>query len=720
MSFIHLEFIKENKVEKRDYQDRLSDICLRQNCLIIAPTGLGKTIIAALFIAKSLIEDQNRRFLLIAPTRVLVGQHTATLRDVLSLDLETIAEVTGEDSIEKRIDRWKKQIVVATSEITISDLDKGIFKPEEFYSVIFDEAHHAIGNHPYTLLSSSVHIRKPDIRIIGFTASPPSEKESQEEVLNKLNINHVEVITENSPEVKKYFLGSEMEIIKIKPTPALLKIRQDLLTTIQRIRENLGKKGVLGNVGTMSLKKLIELEKKDLGYEERSQITSLIRLYHCLDIAESYGIEPFIIFCEKIFLKRGKSATNLREDLNFKAAYETAKSMLIVREEHPKVLELKKILKNKSEGDRVIIFSNYKDTIKMLYEKALLWGLNADYLIGKRGEFSQSQKKQLETLNKMNKGEKNILFATRVGEEGLDIIECNLVIFYDSISDAVRFIQRKGRTGRKKKGRVIVLIMEGTKEEVLFWIGKKRIEKGREIIKKSKVVQNTVPLERFINGKNQGVKIIVDTRENMVIKTKLNNLNIYVEEQMLDVGDFVLSEDVCVERKTLKDFASSIIDGRLFPQLIQLKQKYNKPILILEKGPQSDRISQNAFLGALASIITDFNIALIITESTEESAALMYVIAKREQIEKKKSIKVREGEKPVSIKEIQKYILAGMPGVSAILATRLLEKFGTLQNVFNASENELFDVKGIGDVMAKRIKEITTADFNKGQIRYNE
>jgi Fanconi anemia group M protein len=394
--------------------------------------------------------------------------------------------------------------------------------------------------------------------------------------------------------------------------------------------------------------------------------------------------------------------------------------MLIVREEHPKVLELKKILKDKSEGDRVIIFSNYKDTIKMLYEKALLWGLNADYLIGKRGEFSQSQKKQLETLNKMNKGERNILFATRVGEEGLDIIECNLVIFYDSISDAVRFIQIKGISGRKKKGRVIVLVMEGTKEEVLFWIGKKRIEKGREIIKKSEVAQNTVPLERFINGKNQGVKIIVDTRENTVIKTKLNNLNIEVEEQMLDVGDFVLSEDVCVERKTLKDFASSIIDGRLFPQLIQLKQKYNKPILILEKGPQSDRISQNAFLGALASIITDFNIALIITESTEESAALMYVIAKREQIEKKKSIKVREGEKPVSIKEIQKYILAGMPGVSAILATRLLEKFGTLQNVFNAPENELFDVKGIGDVMAKRIKEITTADFNKGQNRSNE
>jgi len=491
------------------------------------------------------------------------------------------------------------------------------------------------------------------------------------------------------------------------------------LTVIQNISENLKNKGILEKVGILSIKKLIELSKKELGIEERSQITSLIRLHHCLDLVESYGIEPFISFCEKIFLKRGRSAARLKEDLNFKAAYETAKSMLVVGEEHPKVLELKKILKNKREGDRVIIFSNYKDTIKMLYDKALSWGLNADYLIGKRGEFNQNQKKQLETLNKMNKGEKNILFATRVGEEGLDIIECNLVIFYDSISDAVRFIQRKGRTGRKKKGRIIVLVAEGTKEEVLFWIGKRRIERGKQIIKKSEEAQNTVPLERFINGKNE-VKVIVDTRESAVIKTKLNNFNLNVEEQMLDIGDYVLSEDVCVERKTLKDFVSSIIDGRLFPQLIQLKQKYNKPILILEKGPQSDRIGQNAFFGALASIITDFNIALIVTESTEESAALLYAIAKREQTEKKKSIKIREGEKPIGTREIQKYILAGMPNVSAILATRLLEKFRTLQNVFNASENELFEVKGIGEVIAKRIKEITTADFNKNLSRSKE
>ena len=713
MSFVQSQFIKKDKVEKRDYQERLSNSCLRQNCLIIAPTGLGKTIIAALFIAKSWIEDQKRRFLLIAPTRVLVGQHANTLRDVLNVDPETISEATGEDSIENRIDRWKKNVVVATSEITLSDLEKGIFKPEDFYSVIFDEAHHAIGNHPYALLGRSIFIRKPEIRVIGFTASPPSDKESQEQVLNKLNIKHVEAVAEDSPEVKKYFLGSKMKIVKIKFTPALLKIRQNLLTTIQNIRENLKKKGVLEKVETSSLRELLEIRRKELSVEEKIQITSLIRLHHCLDVVESHGIEPFIIFCERLFLKRGRSAAQLREDFDFKAAYETAKSMLIVGEEHPKVLELKKILLNIGEEDRVIVFTNYKDATKMLYEKALSWGLNVDYLIGKRGEFSQSQKEQLETLNKMNKGEKRILFATRVGEEGLDIMECNLVIFYDSVSDAVRFIQRKGRTGRKKKGRVIVLVMEGTKEEVLFWIGKRRIEKGKQIMKISEEAQNIIPLEQFIKEKTEGVKIIVDTRENAIIKMELNRLDINIEEQMLDIGDFVLSEDVCVERKTLKDFVASIIDGRLFPQLIQLKQKYSKPILILEKGAQLDRISQNAFFGALASVITDFNIPLIITESTEESAALLYVIAKREQTEKKKSVKVREGEKPVNIKEVQKYILAGIPSVSAVLATRLLEKFGTLQNVFNASEDELLEVKGIGEVIAKRIKEIAIADFNK-------
>ncbi|MGQ9781670.1 MAG: ERCC4 domain-containing protein [Nitrososphaeria archaeon] len=504
-----------------------------------------------------------------------------------------------------------------------------------------------------------------------------------------------------------------MEVVKIKSSPALTKIRKDLLKAIENISQGLIERGRLKNVGVLSFKELLELRKGELNVEERSAITSLIRLYHCLDLVESHGVEPFISFCGKIFSRRGRSAIQLRDEHNLKAAYETARGMTVVGEEHPKVTELKRTLERVGKDDRVIVFTNYKDTTKMLYEKALSWGLDADYLIGKRGEFSQSQKEQLETLNKLNLGLKKILFATRVGEEGLDIVECNLVIFYDSVSDAIRFIQRKGRTGRKKKGRVVVLVMEGSREEILFWIGKRRIEKMKQIISVEKNGENLIPLEHFIEEEKGEIKIVVDKRENMSIKLELGKLDVNIVEQMLDVGDFVLSEDVCVERKTLKDFVDSIIDGRLFSQLIQLKQKYVKPILFLEKGSQTDRITQNAFLGALASVITDFGVPLITTQSPEESALLLYIIAKREQIQRKKSVKIREGEKPVDIKEVQRYILAGIPSVNSILASRLLEKFGTLQNIFNSSEEDLMKVKGIGEVIAKKIREIATMNYNE-------
>jgi len=654
--------------------------------------------------------DEKRRYLMIAPTRVLVGQHAKTLQEVLDIDAKRISEITGEDNLEERKKKWNKDVVVATAEVALSDFEKGILKLEDFYSIIFDEAHHAIGNHPYSLLGRNALIKNPKIRVIGFTASPPIEYEDREQMLSALNIEHIEKVTENSSEIRSYFLGSKIEVVKIKLTPALTKIRKDIMEVISVIKNDLIKKGILPNQQIISLKELLKLGRKELSSEDRSKITSLIRLYHCQEIIESYGIEPFISFCDKIFLKKGKSATELKNSINFKAAYETAKSMLVVGEEHPKVVELRKVLSNMSLKDRVIVFTNYKDTAKMLYEKALSWGLEADFLIGKRGELSQSQKEQLETLTRLNKGEKKILFATRVGEEGLDIIECNLVIFYDSVSDAIRFIQRKGRTGRKKKGRVIALITEGTREEVMFWVGKKRMKKGIEEVEN---LPKNASLEQFIKENAEAIKIYVDKRENSSIKQELSRLHINLDEQMLDIGDFVLSEEVCVERKTVKDFIESIIDGRLFPQLIQLKQRYVKPLLLLEKGTYSDRITQHSFLGALASIITDFNIPLVVTESTEESAALLYAIAKREQSEKKKGIKIREGEKPLNIKDVQKYILAGIPGVSAILAGRLLEKFDTLQNIFNASEEELMEVKGIGEVLAKRIRNIVTKSYNQ-------
>ncbi len=711
MQFVEIKFIKKGKVEFREYQDKFSNICLEKNCLIVAPTGLGKTVIAALFIAKALNEDETRRFLIIAPTRVLVGQHALTLREILDLDSEEITEVTGEKNIEERKRLWSKRIIIATAEVTLSDLEKDVFDIRQFYAVIFDEAHHAIGNHPYAILGKEIFQKNKDIRVIAFTASPPLEKEKIQNILDSLNLLSIETITEEEPEVKKYIFGSKIIVVKVKSTAALNRIRQSLLRSIENISKQLKNENV--NLSKIkSIKELLELRGKEINIENKTTITSLIRIHHCLTLVETYGIEPFIDYCEKIFLKKGKSATQLKNDLDFRMAYEVAKSMQVVGEEHPKVIQLKKILTDIKETDNAIVFTNHKYATKMLFEKAKKWNIQGAYLIGKRGCINQSQKEQLNVLEKMKNGVYRVLFATRVGEEGLDIAECNTVIFYDNVSDAIRFVQRRGRTGRKKRGKVIALIMEGTKEEALFWAGKKKAEK---IIKEIKKDAKMMPLEHFINLSNEesALKIIVDRRESDEIKHELSKYNIKIEEQTLEIGDFLLSEEVCVERKTTKDFVESIIDGRLFSQALNLKQQYMKPIIIIEKSGDIERVTLNSFYGALASLISDFSIPVIITESNSETAFLLYSIAKREQFEKKKGIKIREGTKPLNMKEIQKYILAGIPGISAILAERLLEKFGTLQKIFNADKKELMEVKGIGETIAKRIKEIATLDYNK-------
>ena len=96
-------------------------------------------------------------------------------------------------------------------------------------------------------------------------------------------------------------------------------------------------------------------------------------------------------------------------------------------------------------------------------------------MIGKAGETGLKQKKQIETIQKFRDGEYKVLIATRVGEEGLDISEVNLVIFFDNVPSSIRYVQRKGRTGRKDFGKLVVLIAKDTTDETYYWIGKRKV-----------------------------------------------------------------------------------------------------------------------------------------------------------------------------------------------------------------------------------------------------
>ena len=224
---------------------------------------------------------------------------------------------------------------------------------------------------------------------------------------------------------------------------------------------------------------------------------------------------------------------------------------------------------------------------------------------------------------------------------------------------------------------------------------------------------NQMTLTDYDKNEKQ-VKIIVDNREyrsNVVRNLSLKGVSI--EPQQLDIGDYVLSSRIGVERKDVDDFLESLIDGKLFKQIAQLRDTYSRPILILEGENLLTKrnISHNAIFGSLASITVDYGIPILTTKDGLETADLLNIIARREQSEEKKAVAVR-GEKPqMSIKERQQFIIEGLPNVSAVIAKRLLSHFGSIRDIANATENELMEIRGIGKNIASDIIKLLNSNY---------
>jgi len=321
----------------------------------------------------------------------------------------------------------------------------------------------------------------------------------------------------------------------------------------------------------------------------------------------------------------------------------------------------------------------------------------------------------LRSLQQLRDGIYDILVATQVGEEGLDVADCNVVIFYDNVPSAVRFVQRKGRTGRRKEGRLYVLITKGTRDEAYYWLSRRRLGETRKFAKtlvESKT-EKKGPLDQFVGPQGDNVPLVIaDTREIPELVEKLRQRGSRVEVKQLDFGDFVLSEEIVIERKTLDDFVKSIYDGRLFKQLVNMSEKYSRPILVIQgEKKHLSGIGETAFYGALASVLADFKVPVFFATNEKEVAEIIFHIARREQLEKKKELRVREGRKPVSVAENQRYIVSGIPGVSGVLADRLLSRTETIEKLFSSAELDLMKVNGIGEVTAKRIRELSTAKY---------
>jgi ERCC4-type nuclease len=216
-----------------------------------------------------------------------------------------------------------------------------------------------------------------------------------------------------------------------------------------------------------------------------------------------------------------------------------------------------------------------------------------------------------------------------------------------------------------------------------------------------------------VEGKpEKKIKIIADHREvPSGIICALREAGVEVETRQLAVGDFILSDRVGVERKSVNDFLQSIVDGRLIPQARLLGETFDRPVLILEgKTLYFHRaIHPNAIRGALAALAVDLGIPILPSRDEKDTASLLIAIARREQMVESREVAVRGEPKALTLPECQRYIVEGLPGVSAVLAKRLLKHFGTVEKVMCASEDELQQVQGIGKEKAKRIRNVLTA-----------
>ena len=218
---------------------------------------------------------------------------------------------------------------------------------------------------------------------------------------------------------------------------------------------------------------------------------------------------------------------------------------------------------------------------------------------------------------------------------------------------------------------------------------------------------------------SENVVIYADKREASSRIISILKKHCTVEEAQLEVGDYLLSERVCAERKTSIDFISSIMDKRLFQQLANMKENFERPLLVIEGGSLFEsgiNINENAIRGALASVAIDYSMPIIWTHNQLETAKMLYRIAHREQIGGGKNTGLRGKRRLLSKNQEQEFLIEGFPGISNVTAKKLLNHFGTCKKIFSASESELQKADGIGKETAKRIFALLSRKYEESVL----
>lgn len=212
--------------------------------------------------------------------------------------------------------------------------------------------------------------------------------------------------------------------------------------------------------------------------------------------------------------------------------------------------------------------------------------------------------------------------------------------------------------------------------------------------------------------------IFADNRESKSLTCQcLQTFDADIQHRQLEVGDYILSDRVACERKTVDDFLQSIVNQRIFSQMESLAKSYENPLLVIE-GSQSSLfngrgIHPNTIRGVLSAIAVDYKIPIIWTKDASETAAQMFWIARREQVMDKREVQIRAKKKNYTLSDEQEFLVSGLPTISTTMSRRLLAHFKTPRKLFNAKVEDLMKVEKIGKIKAERIKKIIESRYEK-------
>ncbi|EEY57029.1 DEAD/DEAH box RNA helicase, putative [Phytophthora infestans T30-4] len=473
-------FVYPTNYAIRDYQLAIAEKALYHNTLVSLPTGLGKTLVAAVVMYNFYRWFPTGKIVFMAPTKPLVAQQIKACHEIMGIPLSDTAELQGNVPPTMRRVLWdSRRVFFCTPQSLQNDLRRGVCAAEKFVCIVVDEAHRATGNYAYCCVVQEIEAKTPFFRVLALSATPGAKFDVIQDVVTNLRISHIESRSADDSDVKKYTHARQEEVIVCRLGAQIMEIKAQFLKFFTPIIQRLLRGDIIHNSDPEKLSSWYVLQarekfRKSPNYASNrsaeSDLALLVSLLHAKSLLTGHGLSSFrdqiMSWMEE--RKKGKMSWSKRE--------------MLQSPDHPKLVKLRQVLlehfqRHSAGGSstRAIVFTQYRASVSEIVAllRPLAPLLNAQPFIGQgatgkaKENKGQSQKVQQEIVRRFRLGEFNVLVATCIAEEGLDIGEVDLIVSFDALTSPVRMIQRMGRTGRKRVGRVIILVTEGDEQKKL-------------------------------------------------------------------------------------------------------------------------------------------------------------------------------------------------------------------------------------------------------------